>query len=148
MQRLNKSLKLPSVFLHKHSVMATWIKPLHVTHYSTLFVSFQLHRPLLPFLAKNHSNVTLQNNASDSDISGRHFLFDKRWRNGTYFTNGIEGTVFIPLSIYKIVIMPETFIVSLLVHKWGKKGKGTVLIPCVFRLWHRHIIIWWDGTYV
>ncbi|KTF84006.1 hypothetical protein cypCar_00026826 [Cyprinus carpio] len=51
--------------------------------------------PLLPFLAKNRSNVTSQNNVSDSDISGRHFLFDKRWRNGTYFTNGIEGDVLI-----------------------------------------------------
>ncbi|XP_016390560.1 uncharacterized protein LOC107725701 isoform X1 [Sinocyclocheilus rhinocerous] len=50
---------------------------------------------LLPFLAKNSSNVTSQNNVYDSDISGRHFLFDKQWRNGTYITIGIEDDVLI-----------------------------------------------------
>ncbi|XP_058621729.1 uncharacterized protein si:ch211-171b20.3 isoform X2 [Onychostoma macrolepis] len=52
--------------------------------------------PLLPLLAKNRSAVTKrtsQNHVSDSDISDRHFLFDKRWRNGTYITNGIEDDV-------------------------------------------------------
>ncbi|XP_016134069.1 uncharacterized protein [Sinocyclocheilus grahami] len=52
--------------------------------------------PLLPLLAKNRSavtNRTSQNHVSDSDISDRHFLFDKRWRNGTYITNGIEDDV-------------------------------------------------------
>ncbi|XP_050954682.1 uncharacterized protein si:ch211-171b20.3 [Labeo rohita] len=52
--------------------------------------------PLLPFLVQNRSAVTkhtLQNNVPDSDISGRHFLFDKRWRNGTYITNGVEDDV-------------------------------------------------------
>ncbi|KAI2649084.1 hypothetical protein H4Q32_020289 [Labeo rohita] len=45
---------------------------------------------------QNRSAVTkhtLQNNVPDSDISGRHFLFDKRWRNGTYITNGVEDDV-------------------------------------------------------
>ncbi|XP_026093255.1 uncharacterized protein LOC113065935 isoform X1 [Carassius auratus] len=58
-------------------------------------VSFSTKGPLLPFLAKNRSNVTSQNNVYDCDVSGRHFLFDKRWRNGTYITNGIEDDVLI-----------------------------------------------------
>ncbi|KAK2869947.1 hypothetical protein QQF64_022111 [Cirrhinus molitorella] len=59
-------------------------------------VSSVTEGPLLPFLAKNRSAVakhTSQNNVSDRDISDRHFLFDKRWRNGTYITNGIEDEV-------------------------------------------------------
>ncbi|XP_018922277.2 uncharacterized protein si:ch211-171b20.3 isoform X2 [Cyprinus carpio] len=46
--------------------------------------------PLVPLLAKNRSvvtNRTSQSHVSDSGISDRHFLFDKRWRNGTYITN-------------------------------------------------------------
>ncbi|XP_059390720.1 uncharacterized protein LOC132124013 isoform X2 [Carassius carassius] len=58
-------------------------------------VSLSTKGPLLPFLAKNRSNVTSQNNVYDCDVSGRHFLFDKRWRNGTYITNGIEDDVLI-----------------------------------------------------
>ncbi|XP_016301526.1 uncharacterized protein LOC107657797 [Sinocyclocheilus anshuiensis] len=50
---------------------------------------------LLPFLAKNSSNVTSQNNVYASDICGRHFLFDKRWKNGTCITIGIEDDVLI-----------------------------------------------------
>ncbi|KAK9953446.1 hypothetical protein ABG768_017438 [Culter alburnus] len=54
--------------------------------------------PLLPLLAKGRSAITkctTQNNVSDSDISGRHFLFDNRWRNGTYITNDIRDGVLI-----------------------------------------------------
>ncbi|XP_059380091.1 uncharacterized protein si:ch211-171b20.3 isoform X1 [Carassius carassius] len=50
--------------------------------------------PLLPLVAKNRSVVTnLSSRNHVSDISDRHFLFDKRWRNGTYTTNGIEDDV-------------------------------------------------------
>lgn len=60
----------------------------------TIIMSLQFLRPLLPLLAKGRSAITkctTQNNVSDSDISGRHFLFDNRWRNGTYITNDIRG---------------------------------------------------------
>ncbi|XP_051542941.1 uncharacterized protein si:ch211-171b20.3 [Myxocyprinus asiaticus] len=53
---------------------------------------------LLPLLAKDQSAMTKctsVNNVSDSDISGRHFLFDRRWRNGMYITNDIEDNALI-----------------------------------------------------
>ncbi|XP_043082892.1 uncharacterized protein si:ch211-171b20.3 isoform X2 [Puntigrus tetrazona] len=61
-----------------------------------LSVSSITEGPLLPLLAKNRSAVTKrtsQNHVFESDISDRHFLFDKRWKNGTYTTNGIEDDV-------------------------------------------------------
>lgn len=109
-------------------------------HYSTLFVSFQLHRPLLPLLAKNRSavtNLTSKNHVSDSDISDRHFLFDKRWRNGTYITNGIEGTSF------HLYLFP--FIVSVLVYKWGKRQRKYLNTTCIqIMIVSHHYLMRWN----
>lgn len=52
--------------------------------------------PLLPCIANDRAEFTKctsQNKMPDRNISGRHFLFDKRWRNGTYMKHGIEEDV-------------------------------------------------------
>ncbi|XP_057179363.1 uncharacterized protein si:ch211-171b20.3 [Triplophysa rosa] len=51
--------------------------------------------PFLPLLAKDSSamtNCTLDNNVFDNDTSGRHFLFDERWRNGVYIPSAFGAS--------------------------------------------------------
>ncbi|XP_067291068.1 uncharacterized protein si:ch211-171b20.3 isoform X2 [Pseudorasbora parva] len=52
---------------------------------------------VLPLLAKDRSAISkcTSHNVFDGDISGRHFLFDERWRNGTHGSTDMRDGVLI-----------------------------------------------------